>query len=402
MEPITIPPYARALMDALEAAGFEAWAVGGCVRDSLLGREPGDWDICTAAAPWEVKAVLGEMPTVDAGLAHGTVTALTAGGPVEITAYRREGAYSDHRRPDQVEFTRDIGEDLCRRDFTVNAMAYHPSRGLLDPFGGQGDLARRRLRCVGDPVCRFQEDALRMLRCLRFASVLGFAVDGPARQALAGCSHLLPAVSRERVQGELTRLLLGGAVHQALAQGWAAVRAVLPQLPARPVDFPPETPQTAPARWARLLWPLPLGQAEGALAGLRLPRAVCREALTLLACREEPLPMAPLRVKGLLAELGPLFFQLIDLRLAGAPPEERAALEAARAWAQGFLDRGECLSLRDLAVAGRDLLGLGYSPGPQVGRVLQALLEQVLSGALPNDRKALLSWAADQLPACRG
>lgn len=394
MNPIPIPAYVQALLDRLEAAGQEAWVVGGCVRDSLLGREPGDWDLCTAAIPQKVKAALGDMPTADVGISHGTVTALTAGGPVEITTYRREGAYSDHRRPDRVSFTQDIGEDLCRRDFTVNAMAYHPDRGLLDPFGGREDLSRRVLRCVGDPARRFQEDALRMLRCVRFAAVLGFQVEGLAQKALDQLSPLLAAVSRERARGELTRLLLGDYASQALALGWQAVRAVMPELPKWPAAFPPGIPGTLPARWARLLWPMPLGQAEAALEGLRFPHTSRREVLALLACRDEPLPMPPSRVKELLARLGPLFFQLVGLRLAGASPGERAGLEAARAQAQALLDGGACLSLRNLAVTGHDLLALGCPPGPEVGRVLRALLGQVLSDALPNRREELLAYAA--------
>ena len=210
-----IPGYVQAVLEALEAAGHEAWCVGGCVRDALLGREPGDWDVTTSARPEETLAVFptqGE-PT---GLKHGTVTVKTPGGPVEVTTYRIDGTYRDHRRPDSVIFTASLEADLSRRDFTVNAMAANLRGAFRDPFGGREDLRQGILRCVGDPDRRFQEDALRILRGLRFSASLGFSLEPGTAAALRRNRKLLGEVAPERIQVEFFKLLPGKAAAQVL------------------------------------------------------------------------------------------------------------------------------------------------------------------------------------------
>ena len=217
-----LPEHAAHAIRRLERAGFEAWAVGGCVRDNLRGVEPHDWDLCTSASPAQMQAAFADARVLTTGLRHGTLTVLTDGGPLEITTYRTEGGYSDGRHPDGVRFVTDIREDLARRDFTVGAMAWHPERGLCDPFGGQTDLKNGVLRAVGDADTRFQEDALRILRGLRFASKLGFAIE---RQV-----HRLDCIAAERIREELTGLLCGRYVQRTLMAYADLITSALPEL----------------------------------------------------------------------------------------------------------------------------------------------------------------------------
>ena len=214
---VKIPSYAAEVLSALEAAGFEAWCVGGCVRDSLLGRTPQDWDVTTAARPEQVLAVFGDR-AVPTGLAHGTVTVKTAGGPVEVTTFRRDGAYRDHRRPQSVTFTDSLEEDLRRRDFTVNAMALDLRGNLADPLGGRNDLDAGVLRCVGEPDRRFREDALRILRGVRFAAALGFTLEPETDRSLRANRTLLAQIAPERIGAELKGLLTAPGAAEALAR----------------------------------------------------------------------------------------------------------------------------------------------------------------------------------------
>lgn len=382
---IELPGPVRAVLGALEGAGYEAWCVGGCVRDALLGRTPGDWDMCTAATPLEMKGALGAFPLVGTGVRHGTVTALAGGHAIEITTYRREGAYSDHRRPDGVAFTRDVGEDLLRRDFTVNAMAWHPARGLLDCFGGQADLAAGVLRCVGDPQRRFEEDALRILRCLRFGAALGFRIEPDTRAALYSKAGLLGGISAERVYGELGRLLLGPWAPEVVAEHGDILRRLLPGL-GQPLCLPRGLPPDPVLRWAALLWPCPPDKREPLLRRLRFPNKERRLVLAVLACREG-LPFTPQRLGQLQGQLGPLFLPLFDLLAGLFPPAQRPLVEEGRAQARRLLGLGP------LAVGGDDLLGVGYAPGPGVGQALRRLQESVWAGELPNERACLLAQA---------
>ena len=206
---IRLPAHAARAIEQLEGAGFETWAVGGCVRDSLRGAAPHDWDLCTAARPEQMKAVFAGERVLETGLKHGTLTLLTDGGPLEITTFRADGGYSDGRHPDAVRFVGSVEDDLARRDFTVGAMAWHPARGLCDPYGGLDDLQDGILRAVGDPDARFTEDGLRILRAVRFASQLGFAVEPQTAAAMRRQLGRLDCVAAERVREELTRTLCG-------------------------------------------------------------------------------------------------------------------------------------------------------------------------------------------------
>ena len=437
-----LPPYVNNALRRLEDAGFPAFVVGGCVRDARMGRTPGDYDAATAALPEETAAVFAGERVIGTGLKHGTVTVLLDGHPLEITTFRVDGAYSDARHPDAVRFTRSLEEDLARRDFTVNAIAYSPRRGLIDPFGGAEDLRAGLLRCVGAPELRFREDALRILRCLRFSSVLGFAVEPSTAAAALEHRALLGRISAERVAAELKKLVCGPDVRRVVLTQTDILGVVLPELlPMRGFDqrnkhhvydvlehcaaaceaVPPEPL----LRMAALLHDVGkpdcfftdedgVGHfyghdARGAeivdaiLRRLRYDNAG-RERVTELVRRHgiriEPDERSVLRC---LRRWGPeFFFQLLALKradtLAHAPGpkltermERYAALEAL---ARALLARDACFSLKDLAVNGRDLLAAGYAPGPAVGQALDALLTAVTDGAVPNERDALLDYLA--------
>ena len=227
---IELPQTVQKAIDRLEAMGYEAYAVGGCVRDSILGRTPNDWDITTSARPEQTAAVFCDARTVETGVQHGTLTVILDGMPLEITTYRRDGAYADNRHPEQVTFSGCIEDDLCRRDFTVNAMAYHPKRGLVDLYGGQEDLARGVIACVGDAETRFHEDGLRILRAIRFASVLDFSVEAATADAVHVCCGLLQNIAAERIREELCKLICGKGAVRILREYADVIAQPMPEL----------------------------------------------------------------------------------------------------------------------------------------------------------------------------
>ena len=229
---ILLPAEVQTAIARLEQHGFEAYAVGGCVRDSLLGKQPNDWDITTSARPSQTAACFSDFRTVETGIEHGTLTVLVNGTPLEITTYRNDGEYLDNRHPKQVTFSHRIEDDLCRRDFTVNAMAYHPVRGLVDLFDGRADLTRRRIVCVGDATTRFHEDGLRILRAIRFASVLDFSIEEETARAIHACRSLLSNIAAERIREEFCKLLCGVGAVRILREYADVIGVFLPELSA--------------------------------------------------------------------------------------------------------------------------------------------------------------------------
>lgn len=441
---IRLPAYAEKALAVLERNGFEAWCVGGCVRDSLLGLPPGDWDVAASALPEETLSCFRDFRTIETGAKHGTITVLVEGQPVEITTFRSDGEYTDHRHPGQVRFSRRLEDDLSRRDFTVNALAYHPQRGVVDRFGGLEDLKRRTLRCVGRPETRFTEDALRILRCLRFASVLGFSIEKTTGQALKTCRELLKDISHERVRDELSKLLCGEYAGQILREYSEVIFTVLPELspmkgctqetPYHCYDVWEHTlhvldsvPREPVLRWAALLHDCgkpavkffsPDGVAHfyghdkksAEIAGpllerLRFSNQEADAVLTLIRRHGERPPLPEKRIKKLLGGLGPdTLFQLFALmrgdlsaKAPGLYEERIETIKECEALARDILSRDECLTLRDLAVNGNDLLALGFPKGPSLGNALNALLDEVLEGALPNEKSPLLHRAEEYL-----
>ena len=445
MQNIRLDAGAAALLARLHGAGYAAYAVGGCVRDSLLGRTPQDWDLCTSARPEQVLALFGERQCIPTGLQHGTVTIKYGGQLYETTTFRTEGAYTDGRHPDEVHFVPDVRQDLARRDFTINAMAYNDAEGLIDPFGGQQDLQQGILRAVGDPATRFEEDALRILRLYRFAARFGFAIDPPTGQAArALCAHL-DCVSVERIEEELSKLLAAPAPAAYLDE--KILKVIVPELSApalqaaKPVvDACPAGTEDLPVRWAALLMSLgedgtrkalkrlrcsntcieqtavlvretgggggsfsedrPLGwdpAAAGSRAGDGMARFVSEEKASA-APGQDAAPDTVIRIRKLLGRYDLHTVQRLAALGAAMEPEQAADFAAQAELAAQLDADGVCCRVSQLAVNGRDLMAAGIPAGPGLRRTLEALLDAVVRGQLPNERQCLLD-AAGQISA---
>ena len=427
-----IPNSVLELINTLEEAGFETWVVGGCVRDHLMGNVPHDYDCCTAAEPEQMQALFADRQLVLAGLKHGTVGVVTEAGVVEITTFRTEGGYLDSRHPDWVKFVRDVKEDLARRDFTVNAMAYSPRRGLCDPFGGQADLKNGLLRAVGDPVLRFREDALRILRGLRFAARFGFQIEEATRTAMHTEIAGLDTLARERVLTELEGFLLAATARDIL-DGAELLCRIIPEL-APQLGFDQKNPhhehdifthtamvvERAPKepilRMAALLHDLGkpatfsldekgvghfyghagLGakMAEDILRRLKCSNALRDEVTWLIAHHMDRFPCEEKSARRCLSKHGlPRMERLTRLQMAdfGGKVDDGDLDEWLRLLREVDAREG-ALTLKTLAVKGKDLIGLGIAPGKQVGELLNRLLSMVLAGELPNQREALLEY----------
>ena len=377
MNTIQPPKYVIHILNTLERSGYEARLVGGCVRDTLLHRRPNDWDVATAAAPEAVTELFER--TVPTGIRHGTVTVLYGGSACEVTTYRVEGAYSDHRRPDSVRFTSRLEEDLSRRDFTINAMAMDASLALTDPFGGREDLSRRLIRCVGDARERFTEDALRMLRAVRFAAQLDFALDSAALEAIAGCAPLCSALSPERVAAELRAVLASRdpdmvwlMADLGLLNAWLTPRegerthlGALPRC----------------ARLAHFCRDLSrCGSITSTDTFLRSLRMDTRSVKTCSAAAEI-LASGSRDYKRLLRDYGE------DAVLAAYPKSRRL---------RAVLRSGECWSLASLAITGGELAALGYA-GRELGEELRRLLEHVIDCPEDNRPEILCKLASERI-----
>ena len=445
MQNIRLDAGAAALLARLHGAGYAAYAVGGCVRDSLLGRTPQDWDLCTSARPEQVLALFGEGQCIPTGLQHGTVTIKYGGQLYETTTFRTEGAYTDGRHPDEVHFVPDVRQDLARRDFTINAMAYNDAEGLIDPFGGQQDLQQGILRAVGDPATRFEEDALRILRLYRFAARFGFAIDPPTGQAArALCAHL-DCVSVERIEEELSKLLAAPAPAAYLDE--KILKVIIPELSAPAlqaaksvVDACPAGTEDLPVRWAALLMSLGEDGTRKALKRLRCSNALIEETAVLVretgggggsfsedrplgwdpaaagsragdgmarfvseekasaAPGQDAAPDTAIRIRKLLGRYDLHTVQRLAALGAAMEPEQAADFAAQAELAAQLDADGVCCRVSQLAVNGRDLMAAGIPAGPGLRRTLEALLDAVIRGQLPNERQRLLD-AAGQISA---
>ena len=433
---------AAELLDTLHRAGYAAYVVGGCVRDSLLGLTPHDWDLCTSALPQQGMELFGAEKCIPTGLQHGTVTVKQGGGLYEITTFRTEGTYTDGRHPDEVHFVPDVREDLARRDFTINAMAYNEKEGLVDPFGGQADLQSGILRAVGVPHQRFTEDALRILRLYRFAARFGFSIDPPtAKAAQELCAHL-DCVSVERIEEELAKLLSAPAPAAYVDEKILGV--VLPELSpealaaAKPVvDACPAGEQALPVRLAALLLSLGEDGTRRTLRRLRCSNACIEETAVLVrevvsgvpgafssdtnraipspallpaatgshpsGRSSEKLPARPpvslnIYTRKLLGQYGLKTVQRLAALVTALQPERSADFAALSELAEQLDADGVCCRVSQLAVNGRDLMAAGVPAGPGIRKVLEALLDGVIREEYSNERQALLT-AVQQLAA---
>ena len=407
---LTLDPGAAALLDALHAAGYAAYAVGGCVRDSLLGRTAHDWDLCTSALPQQVMELFGTEQCIPTGLQHGTVTIKYGGQLYETTTFRTEGSYTDGRHPDAVQFVPDVREDLARRDFTINAMAYNAAEGLVDPFGGQKDLQNGLLRAVGEPQQRFTEDALRILRLYRFAARFGFALDAATARAARQLAPHLDCISAERIQEELAKLLAAPQPGAYLEPAVLAV--VLPELTpealtaAKPVlDACPAGEENLPVRWAALLGALGETDTRRMLKRLRCSNACIEETAVLVretagegVCRsfsEEKASAHPgdIHLRQLLGRYGLRTVERLCALCAALHPQNAPDCALAAQRARQLEADGVCCRVSQLAVNGRDLMAAGIPAGPALRRVLEALLDGVIRAEYPNEKPALLAAA---------
>ena len=432
---LTLDPGAAALLDALHAAGYAAYAVGGCVRDSLLGRTAHDWDLCTSALPQQVMELFGAEQCIPTGLQHGTVTIKYGGQLYETTTFRTEGSYTDGRHPDEVQFVPDVREDLARRDFTINAMAYNAAEGLVDPFGGQKDLQNGLLRAVGEPQQRFTEDALRILRLYRFAARFGFTLDAATARAARQLAPHLDCISAERIQEELAKLLVAPQPGAYLEPAVLAV--VLPELTpaaleaAKPVvDACPAGEENLPVRWAALLGTLGEADTRRVLKRLRCSNACIEETAVLVretaeqgVCRsfseDRPLGWDPaaagsragdgmarlvseekasahpgdIHIRQLLGRYGLCTVERLCALCAALRPQAAPACALAAQRARQLEADGVCCRVSQLAVNGRDLMAAGIPAGPALRRVLETLLDGVIRAEYPNEKPVLLAAA---------
>ena len=426
---IRVPAPVERIIGQLNEHGYEAYIVGGCVRDMLLNREPGDWDITTSALPGQVKELFHR--TVDTGIQHGTVTVMVGKEGYEVTTFRVDGEYEDGRHPKSVAFTPNLTEDLKRRDFTINAMAYNKATGFVDEFGGVEDLRRGIIRCVGEPMDRFTEDALRILRAIRFSAQLGFEIEERTLEAIRVIAPNLAKVSKERVQVELTKLLcsahperialgyetgisryVSGTFHEIYGEGMpgtanapendSGVRteenspassgglSVPSPIPAIPVSIPPQKH----LRWAAFLRKATPDQAFTVLKDLKLDNDTISRVKTLVDLLGQPLTPEKPALRRVMSRIEPaLYDDLLDLKEALLPfgvPETGDDLRRARVLSGEIRRDGDCLDLKSLAVRGRDVMDAGVKPGKAVGETLAALLELVLEDPSRNTRDYLL------------
>lgn len=441
---IRLPENVKKAIDMLYAGGFSAYAVGGCVRDSLMGRTPMDWDITTSALPEDTKRIFADFRTVDTGIRHGTVTVLMGGEGLEITTYRREGCYSDHRHPDEVSFTPDITEDLKRRDFTVNAMAFNHIEGFVDLFGGCRDIERQVIRCVGDAEQRFREDALRMLRGLRFAATLGFDLEPATAEAMLKLKDDLNFVAPERIAEEFRKFISGSRAPHILREYSRLFCVFIPELAPminceqisryhiydvwehtlKALEHCTELSHDTETRLAVLFHdigkpraksydpkkqvnhfyghaPISAGMCADILSRLRFDNRTKENVMWLIRHHDEKIPLKELRIKRILAAAGEdMFIKLLHLMECDNAAKTPAVAEERKdhtARCLGILqklkDEDACLSLKNLEISGNELLDLGAKPGKVIGTVLSELLDLVMTGQLKNESAALRARA---------
>lgn len=380
------------LIHTLEKAGFEAYAVGGCVRDALMGLPAKDIDITTSARPEQVKALFPR--TFDTGIEHGTITVLLHGTGYEVTTFRTEEGYSDHRRPDHVSYTLSLEEDLSRRDFTINAMAFHPdsARGVIDPFGGREDLENHLIRCVGDPFERFNEDALRMLRAVRFAARFGFEIEEKTRDAIGKLAPTLRYVSRERVFEELKKTLLSDhptVLQQALILGLCPyMSAALSDGKQLLVQALQDTEKDLVIRLAVLFSSMGAGRTEKILTELKSDNTTKESVLLLLAHLDDPVPKDGASMRRLMAITGKQqALSLLKVKKAAGLLSDEGYEQALSLWMQ---ELDSPVTLKELQISGKDLILLGMAQGKTIGAALEYLLNRVLENPELNDRQRLI------------
>ena len=438
---IEVSPQAEFIINTIKKYGFKAYAVGGCVRDSIMHKKPCDWDICTDAEPLDTENIFKAtgLKTLETGLKHGTITVLYGGTAFEVTTFRSDGEYSDNRHPNKVNFVKELEEDLARRDFTVNAMAYNPKDGIIDCFGGINDIEDHILRAVGDPYKRFKEDALRILRCLRFSSVLGFKIEENTSNAVLKLSPLLKNISKERINVEFGKIILGDNAESILLDYASVIAEFIPEIKPmfgfnqhnihhiydvwrHSVKTVVSCPKDLTLRLTMLLHDvakpdcftieddnmghfyghakLSAEKARDILINLKYDNSTVKSVYDLIYYHDIQLNATEKSVKKLLNKLGEeQFYRLLEVKKAdtlGINPiyhkERLKFFEEIKDIAEKILSENQCFSIRDLAINGKDIMELGVPKGPRVGKILNELLEMVMEEQIPNDRKIILEY----------
>lgn len=390
---IQIPQEVEEIIGKLKQHGYEAYAVGGCIRDTLLGREPGDWDITTSAAPQQVKEVFPK--TIDTGIQHGTVTIMINHVGYEVTTYRIDGEYEDGRHPKSVEFTSNLKEDLRRRDFTINAMAYSHETGIVDEFGGMEDLKRKVIRCVGCAVDRFTEDALRILRAIRFAAQLGFEIEEETFEAIKKIAPNMVHVSKERVQTELTKLLLSPnpeRIELVYETGISPfVSDAFHKVDRSKMSVNGGLPAKKHIRWAAFLKNADDQEVSSVLHDLKLDNDTIYRVRVLVKWLKQPLKPDQTELRRVMSQVeASLYDDLLELkRMISLETESREELETIVRLSAEIREHGDCVTLKDLAVSGSDVIKAGVKPGKEVGQVLNRLLDLVLEEPSRNEKEYL-------------
>lgn len=397
MQRVTIPDYVRGIVERLEWSGNKAYLVGGCVRDMLLGRYPGDWDVCTGALPEQVMKIFPEALPI--GLKHGTVAIIRDKESVEVTTFRSDGCYIGHRRPDNVTFISELNQDLVRRDFTMNAMASDLTGRIFDPAGGRRDLADRVIRCVGDPAERFHEDALRMFRALRFSAQLGFSVHKDTVQGIRDQYGLAVYVSAERIRNELTKTIMSSNPHcvKYIVDSGLLDKYIIRrprEVGVADMQCIKTMPMNGALRWAGVCAVLEAGgvisSAGDFLKSLRLPQKIVRPVSKGVHLAVYEAPVTALEWKRALADGGS---EVCLCAAAGICALAGTDYSKAAETLNAVISGGECVSINELAISGLELLELGIS-GADVGRTLRMLLDYVLINPEHNKRECLLELAS--------
>ncbi len=396
---IILPDDVRMIINKLNENNYEAYAVGGCVRDSILRRVPGDWDITTSALPMQVKAVFPR--TIDTGIQHGTVTVMLGKNGYEVTTYRVDGEYQDGRHPESVEFTASLEEDLKRRDFTINAMAYNDQEGIVDMFCGAQDIEDKIIRCVGDARERFNEDALRMLRAVRFSAQLGFDIEENTCNAIKELAGNLDKISKERIHTELGKTLLSKHPDYITKAYELGITSIVFPVYDRITDkkFTGELLQKVPAdiafRYAAIMCDIDGKEAAAILKGLKLDNNTIDKTKALVTYHGMQLNYTESRLRKFAGEIGPeqlkdiLRFEYIFYSIQN-DTEKIKAVDQLDKMLEQIMDRGDCINLKGLAVKGSDLIKLGVAPGKELGIILKECLELVLENPEYNNRDILL------------
>lgn len=441
MVDMRLPEEAELLLNILNQNGFSAYVVGGCVRDRLRGVEPHDWDICTSAKPDEIKQVFSAFRTIDTGISHGTITVVMEDSQYEVTTLRIDGDYTDSRHPDIVSYTDDIIKDLSRRDFTINAMAYSPKTGLVDPFGGKSDIDNKIIRCVGDPLMRFLEDALRIMRALRFASTLQYNIDDGTHAAIIMLRERLHNISKERIAGELNKILLGVNAVPVLLKYTNIITTIIPEF-LWSVGFDQKNPHHIYDVYEHIVRSVgaydgddlsvklalffhdigkPFSEteapggishffnhhqkskelAEGILKRLRYDNKTICEVLTLIEWHDRNIAETTSSVKRAMNRIGEKQFdQLLAVKFADSAAKEkqsaRKGTEKAANLTEIFEDillQNMCFTVKDMKIDGNDIIKLGVPTGRKIGEILNTLLGMILDDEIENKRDILLKEA---------